>query len=410
MTITKSLSLAGQRPRSLDCITWSRVTIRMQRALSSKTTTTEQSNALLSSSNQVSSFLDRLSHHWSERSGTSEILRLKEQVGKSSQQFDEATAEVTHARRHLDKSLQEWEKVNGQHLQLLQRRESWTPEDASRFAAIVGEEISTRQTLTEARDRLSRAEQACSEKQLEYMNAMRKRYHEEQIWQDQWRVLGTYGTWSLIVLNTLVFMASQFFSWYRESQKLKAIERLILQQGQSQPQPQPQPHPDVAIMAEGTSPREETPQKEESDTKVVVGGAVSDEVATLGAGKGMESSVEPSSSSSQAVEQIAARVDVSAAAPPAKEVGDHKQEQKQKHPLTILARKYLEESKRLTRQYWTESKQSVLRLSSSVTMVPSIVKSPAEIDVPSALVGASVSGVVVLVATLLVTNSSHRKR
>eukprot|EP00562_Extubocellulus_spinifer_P018890 CAMPEP_0178601730 /NCGR_PEP_ID=MMETSP0697-20121206/34548_1 /TAXON_ID=265572 /ORGANISM="Extubocellulus spinifer, Strain CCMP396" /LENGTH=146 /DNA_ID=CAMNT_0020239817 /DNA_START=1 /DNA_END=439 /DNA_ORIENTATION=- len=38
------------------------------------------------------------------------------------------------------------------------------------------------------------------------MDAMRKRYHEEQIWNDRWRVLGVYGTWGLIALNSVLFL------------------------------------------------------------------------------------------------------------------------------------------------------------------------------------------------------------
>jgi hypothetical protein len=171
--------------------------------------------------------LEKLQDLWHERSGTSEILALKESVNEASSEFDQASAKVTFARRHVDDSLRKWERTSGQHLQLLQRRESWDQNDAQEFANLVAREITCRNELEQARESLARAEETLSKKQLEYMNRMRRRYHEEQIWQDQWRVLGTYGTWSLIVLNSCVFLASQYFLRLRENSRMKAIEELI---------------------------------------------------------------------------------------------------------------------------------------------------------------------------------------
>ena len=172
-------------------------------------------------------YYDRMFRLWSERSGTSEILALKESVNEAGAAFDTASAAVTTNRRNLDEALRKWERASGQHLQLLQRRESWTPEDAQRFADFVSLEITSRAELEQARHDLGRSEELLTKSQLDYINKMRRRYHEEQIWQDQWRVLGTYGTWTLIVLNSCVFLGSQFFQRRRERERTETIERLI---------------------------------------------------------------------------------------------------------------------------------------------------------------------------------------
>lgn len=198
---------------------------------------------------QQRTFLERLQDLWYERSGTSEILALKESVNDASLAFDQASTKVTLARRHLDTSIKEWEQTSGQHLQLLQRRESWNADDAQKFATLISQEISTRKALEQARKDLALSEATLSQRQLEYMNRMRRRYHEEQIWQDQWRVLGTYGTWSLIVLNSVVFLGSQYFLQQREMARMKAIEELVirgLQQQQSLVQQQTAAADDIA--------------------------------------------------------------------------------------------------------------------------------------------------------------------
>mmetsp|Transcript_10646 Transcript_10646/g.25622 ORF Transcript_10646/g.25622 Transcript_10646/m.25622 type:complete len:540 (+) Transcript_10646:82-1701(+) len=175
----------------------------------------------------LAEYYDRIFRFWSERSGTSEILALKESVNEAGTAFDSASAAVTTKRRNLDEALRKWERASGQHMQLLQRRESWTPEDAQRFADFVALEITSRSELEQARHDLGRSEELLTKSQLDYINKMRRRYHEEQIWQDQWRVLGTYGTWTLIVLNSCVFLSSQYYQRRRERDRTETIERLI---------------------------------------------------------------------------------------------------------------------------------------------------------------------------------------
>lgn len=177
--------------------------------------------------NALASYYDKAFHLWSERSGTTEIMALKESVNEAGSAFDTASAAVTTSRRNLDDALRKWERASGQHLQLLQRRESWTPEDAQRFADFVSLEITRRTELEQTRHDLRRSEEILTKSQLDYINKMRRQYHEEQIWQDQWRVLGTYGTWTLIVLNSCVFLGSQFFQRRREQDRTETIKRLI---------------------------------------------------------------------------------------------------------------------------------------------------------------------------------------
>lgn len=182
-----------------------------------------------SSPSKYSEMLQRLDYLWMERTGTAEISQLKQDVTTASFEFDAATRDVALARRKVDETLIEYESISRQHNSLLHKRDKWTPDDASSFAMLVNLEVMTRQQLEEARTILQKHEEGLSRSQLSYMNAMRRRYHEEQIWQDKWRVFGTYGTWTLIVLNSLVFLASQYVHRIREVDRIKAIETLIIE-------------------------------------------------------------------------------------------------------------------------------------------------------------------------------------
>jgi hypothetical protein len=200
-----------------------RATNHVHRVLSSTT----KPNGIPTSASSSPAVLESLNQLWSESSGTAEISQLKNAVAVASQKFDAATAQVTTLRRNLDTCLLEYERISSRHTSMLQNRGHWTPEQATEFSSLVNEEVTTRQTLTQARKELADAEQHLSNYQLEYMNCMRKRYHEEQIWQDKWRIFGTYGTWSLIVLNSILFFSSQYIHNRRETGKIKAIQTLI---------------------------------------------------------------------------------------------------------------------------------------------------------------------------------------
>merc|ERR1711862_977622 len=87
--------------------------------------------------------------------------------------------------------------------------------------------MGSRSQLEQSRHDLARSEESLTRAQLDYINKMRRRYHEEQIWQDQWRVLGTYGTWTLIVLNSCVFLVSQYFLRQRETERMETIKQIV---------------------------------------------------------------------------------------------------------------------------------------------------------------------------------------
>lgn len=189
------------------------------------------SNKLASSSSDLTStqpkWLDRLYKVWYEESGMREMYQLKEKVDKSSFEFDEKQRHVVEARSELSGALKAWEESQGQHTKLLQARDKWTPDQAQEFASLVQAEVTVRNNLEEAKKNLSKRESQQASAQMEYMNDLRRRYHEEQIWQDKWRVLSTFGTWGLIVLNSIVFLGSQYMTQLRETRRLKDIQTLL---------------------------------------------------------------------------------------------------------------------------------------------------------------------------------------
>ena len=166
---------------------------------------------------------------WEQQSGTHEILQLKQNVNTSSLEFDTKQQQVTQARQTVDKALQSFEACQLKHTRLLQTRDRWTSLEANEFAKILEEEVQVRSELEVARKDLALLEQAQLDIMHRYMSDLRIRYQEEQLWQDKWRVYSTYGTWGLIVLNSIVFMCSQYMVRVRENRRMKEIQESIRQ-------------------------------------------------------------------------------------------------------------------------------------------------------------------------------------
>jgi hypothetical protein len=159
--------------------------------------------------------------------GVDEISALKHAVAKASRNFDEATARVQEMRRELDQQTTHYQQLSQQHADMMTRRHEWTDQNVQEFARLMAAEGKARQQADMSRESVREAEAHLHEAQNHYMDALRRRYHEEQVWNDKWRVLGTYYTWALIALNSVVFVGGQFFYHRREGQRLMAIQSML---------------------------------------------------------------------------------------------------------------------------------------------------------------------------------------
>ena len=390
---TSSLLSSEETPNS-QISTKKSVTGSPSKPSSGEKSFTHSKNSDMINGGALAEFYDKAFRLWSERSGTSEIYALKESVNEAGAAFDMASATVTTNRKNLDGALRKWERASGQHLQLLQRRESWTPEDAQRFADFVSLEITSRAELEQARHDLGRSEELLTKSQLDYINKMRRRYHEEQIWQDQWRVLGTYGTWTLIVLNSCVFLGSQFFQKRREQDRTETIERLI-RESRSEVILSKVPN---AEMDHGTAMTHESAISNENQVneKATTRTEIKEGVTLKSEEEGVEIAKDHSADTSKnqepnqglhpAIERMGKAIE---------SVGsfvnrwEHKARSRTKESLGSL---YLKIQQGLPAHIADDMPKSV-----------------SEVHVPSAVIGASISGIVILSISIIVSTVSSRR-
>eukprot|EP00977_Amphora_coffeiformis_P013518 scaffold3574_cov171-Amphora_coffeaeformis.AAC.4 len=180
-----------------------------------------------SSNNHKKLDLDHVHQAIEEITGVHEIAALKEQVTQASDQLQEATQRLQDLRQSLDDQNLAHQQVSTMYQEMLGRRHEWTDAEVQQFARLTADEGRARTAADSTREALVAAEEAWQAAQNRYMDAVRQRYHEEQVWHDKWRVLGTYWTWALIALNSVVFIGGQVMHYRRETYRLQSLHEMI---------------------------------------------------------------------------------------------------------------------------------------------------------------------------------------
>lgn len=114
--------------------------------------------------------------------------------------------------------------------ELLQRKHNWTGEDVTRFTELYRLEHLHSQQEATAKENYRQSEKQMDRQYMELTRAIMERYHEEQLWSDKIRSVSTYGTWALMVVNLILFVAVQtVFEPYKRKRLTDRFEDLLVQ-------------------------------------------------------------------------------------------------------------------------------------------------------------------------------------
>jgi hypothetical protein len=114
--------------------------------------------------------------------------------------------------------------------ELLQRKHTWTGEDVTRFTELYRLEHLTSQQEATAKENYRQSEKLMDRQYMELTRAIMERYHEEQLWSDKIRSVSTYGTWALMVVNLILFVAVQtVFEPIKRKRLTDRFEDLLVQ-------------------------------------------------------------------------------------------------------------------------------------------------------------------------------------
>ncbi|KAF4592603.1 mitochondrial inner membrane protein [Ophiocordyceps camponoti-floridani] len=157
------------------------------------------------------------SHTLNDITGYSAIEAIKTENQNLEEQLAKAQEHVRTARLAYRSSNTKRSATQREVTTLLARKDSWLPVDLERFTELYRTDHVLEGEVTAAQEALTEAE-ADEQRLSQRLNAgILKRYHEEQIWSDRIRRASTWGTWGLMGMNFVLFVALQFVAepWRR---------------------------------------------------------------------------------------------------------------------------------------------------------------------------------------------------
>ncbi|CEP20036.1 hypothetical protein [Parasitella parasitica] len=169
----------------------------------------EQLKRLTSDVSNSKEALQRASRALNELTGYDQIDAVKQKVNNQATLFETTRDEVQAAKRAYESAIETRSTTQRGINELLQRKHLWTGDDVTKFTELYRLEHSHSQAEMLAKEKYQACEKQMDREYMELARSIMERYHEEQLWSDKIRSVSTYGTWALMVVNLLLFVAVQ---------------------------------------------------------------------------------------------------------------------------------------------------------------------------------------------------------
>lgn len=116
---------------------------------------------------------------------------------------------MQEAKRNYEQAIETRSSTQRGINELLQRKHLWTGDDVTQFTELYRLEHAHSQAEMQAKEAYQMCEKKMDREYMELARSIMERYHEEQLWSDKIRSVSTYGTWALMVVNLMLFVAVQ---------------------------------------------------------------------------------------------------------------------------------------------------------------------------------------------------------
>ncbi|EJT72249.1 hypothetical protein GGTG_09115 [Gaeumannomyces tritici R3-111a-1] len=152
-----------------------------------------------------------------ELTGYDSIEGIKRRNAQLEAQLSEAQTTLRDARARYKTAHSARASTQREVTTLLARKDSWAPPDLERFTHLYRHDHALEAEAARAAEALTEAEADEAALSQRLNSGIMRRYHEEQIWSDRIRRASTWGTWGLMGVNVLLFLAFQFVAepWRR---------------------------------------------------------------------------------------------------------------------------------------------------------------------------------------------------
>ncbi|KAI9101999.1 mitochondrial distribution and morphology family 33, partial [Phlyctochytrium arcticum] len=153
--------------------------------------------------------------------GYSVVQECKNRVNAKDAALNTARERSDVAKRAYESMIDERRKCQRELNSLLQRKDSWLDSDITRFTELYRKDLNMEQSEVQAKQEYKDSIESFERCHREYLNEIRERYIEEQLYSDKIRRASTWWTWGLISLHFALFVVVQLFVEPRKRRLLK---------------------------------------------------------------------------------------------------------------------------------------------------------------------------------------------
>ncbi|KAG2187628.1 hypothetical protein INT44_005318 [Umbelopsis vinacea] len=191
---------------------------------------TARMKTLAENVNNPQEALQKASTALNELTGYTHIDDVKKKVLHQAEIFESCRTELRNCKAAYEDAVDVRSSTQREINELLQRKHTWTGEDVTRFTELYRlEHLHSQQEMT-AKENYRQSEKHMDRQYQELTRAIMERYHEEQLWSDKIRSVSTYGTWALMVVNLILFVAVQtVFEPIKRKRLTDRFEDLLVQ-------------------------------------------------------------------------------------------------------------------------------------------------------------------------------------
>ena len=177
-----------------------------------------------------SHILPRINLYFNQITGYTNVEKQKWVVHEKDSSLSAVKNDLKKAKDNYQSVVDQRQKTQKEIHSLLQRQASWMDMDVLRFTELYRKDLHLDSAESEAKNQFSNASDAFDRAHLEYLNSIRERYIEEQLYSDKIRRASTYWTWGLISSHLLVFVFYQTIVEPRKQMGLKKDISIMLQE------------------------------------------------------------------------------------------------------------------------------------------------------------------------------------
>ncbi|KAJ3021590.1 UNVERIFIED_CONTAM: sensitivity to high expression protein she9 [Siphonaria sp. JEL0065] len=169
-------------------------------------------------------YLPAVSEFLNAATGYDAVVERKQRVEKKDLELKDAMRFLDQAKLKYEESIDDRRRCQKEINSLLQRKDSWVDEDIHRFTELYRKDLTLEATETSTKQAYKQTSDQYEVIHQEYLNQIRERYIDEQLFSDKIRSASTWWTVGLISAHLAIFlMVSIRDPWVKKRDRTELV-------------------------------------------------------------------------------------------------------------------------------------------------------------------------------------------